>query len=107
MIKEKVPKKSAKQKQKEKIREKLEEFKRKQDEAIIEILEHEQKLEKEREDKLEATTDEEQRKELEHQFGIERAKASKRIVRKSKENEKVYKKYARRLKSNRMTPDLA
>ena len=101
-IKEKPPKKSLKRKNKEK----LEEFKRKQDEEIIGILEEEQKLEKEREEKLEACPDEEARKEMEEQFGIERAKASKRIVKKSKENEKVYKKYARRLKSARMTPDL-
>lgn len=53
------------------------------------ILEEEQRNDAEREDKLKEIQDENERKRLEKIFGIERAKASERIVNASNEHEKI------------------
>ncbi len=46
----------------------------------MEVLEAEQKKETEREEALKKATNEEEQKKLEKGFGIERAKASERII---------------------------
>ena len=56
---------------------------------LLMILEEEQRNEAERDFKLREVTDEAEKKRLEKIFGIERAKASERIVTASTEHERI------------------
>lgn len=56
---------------------------------LLAILEEEQRAEAERENKLKSVSEENERKRLEKIFGIERAKASERIVNASSEHERI------------------
>lgn len=60
-------------------REKLNELRKKQNEELLNVLDEEQKKEEEREQRLTAASDQDKAK-LEKGFGLERAKASKRVV---------------------------
>lgn len=60
-------------------------------------MEEEQRAEAEREAKLKEVTDENERNRLEKIFGIERAKASERIVNASTEHERILNKEMKRL----------
>ena len=61
------------------------------------ILEDEQRNEADRENKLKQVADEEERKRLEKIFGIERARASERIVSASAGHEKILNKEMQKL----------
>lgn len=61
------------------------------------VLEQEQRNEGERENKLREVNNDEERKRLEKIFGIERAKASERIVNASAEHEKILNKEMQKL----------
>lgn len=56
---------------------------------MLVILEEEQRKDAEREEKLKEVKDENERKRLEKIFGIERARASERIVTTSNEHENI------------------
>lgn len=56
---------------------------------LLAILEEEQRAEADREAKLRQVSDESERKRLEKIFGIERAKASERIVSASSQHERI------------------
>ena len=61
------------------------------------ILEEEQRAEADREEKMKSVHDENERKRLEKIFGIERAKASERIVNASSDHEVLLNKEMQRL----------
>ena len=65
----------------------IDELRQRNNEELLTILNEEQKKEGEREAKLREVSDEAERKRLEKIFGIERAKASERIVNTSSEHE--------------------
>ena len=58
----------------------IESMRQQQKQELMEVIEHEQRLEEERDKQLQGVTDEKERTRLEKIFGIERAKASERIV---------------------------
>jgi len=60
-----------------------------QNAELLELLNTEQKIEEEREKMLENIKSDEERKRLERIFGIERAKASGRIIKLSEQHEKA------------------
>lgn len=64
-------------------------MKEKQNQELLRILEEEQAIEAEREKQLQEISDETERKRLEKIFGIERGKASERIVSTSNEHERA------------------
>ena len=67
----------------------MEQIRQKHNQELLSILEEEQRNEADREGKLKQVTDEEERKRLEKIFGIERARASERIVNASAEHERI------------------
>jgi len=94
-------KKSAKKKQKpsgkQDAQRAIEQLRQKNNQELLNILEEEQRSEAERESKLREISDENERKRLEKIFGIERAKASERIVNASSEHERLLNKEMKRL----------
>jgi len=60
-----------------------------QNAELLELLNTEQKIEEEREKMLDNIRDDEEKKRLERIFGIERAKASARIIKLSEQHEKA------------------
>lgn len=67
----------------------IEDLKMQQNAELLELLNTEQKIEEEREKMLENIKDNEEKKRLERIFGIERAKASARIIKLSEQHEKA------------------
>jgi len=67
----------------------IEDLKMQQNAELLELLNTEQKIEEEREKMLENIKDDEEKKRLERIFGIERAKASARIIKLSEQHEKA------------------
>ena len=72
-------------------------MRQKNNEELLSILEEEQRAEAEREAKLREVTEENERKRLEKIFGIERARASERIVNASAEHERALNSEMKRL----------
>ena len=78
--------------------ERYEATKQKQSAELLSLLDKEQEAESYRELKLSAITDEEQHQKLDHEFGIERAKASERIIKMSEAHDRNLRKLAAKLK---------
>lgn len=65
----------------------MESMRRRQNEHLLKILESEQAAEENRERMLRTTHDERERKRLERVFGMERARASEKIMRMTEDHE--------------------
>lgn len=76
----------------------VEELRRRQNEDLLLVLEREQSNETEREIELTKVTDPAERRKLEQLFGVERARASERIMQITAEHEAVLASHMKELK---------